>query len=113
MSRNIDYGHRWTDAERARFQPSRDAARTIYGSDNIKIGNGIWPAKDGGLWVEACVYVGKEGLATPRDPMRALIEQIAGMTPYSIDASDDKLDDAVATMNSLIAAAKKITSAKA
>jgi hypothetical protein len=34
--------------------------------------------------------------------MLAMLQSIAGMTTYTIDSSDDALEDAVATMNSLI-----------
>jgi hypothetical protein len=41
---------------------------------------------------------------------RELVQQIARMTRYSIDSSDDMLDDCVATMNRLIQEAKLIVS---
>ena len=39
---------------------------------------------------------------------RQLVQLIAGMTRYSIDSDDDKLDDCVATMNRLIQEAQEI-----
>lgn len=40
--------------------------------------------------------------------MLALIQTIARMDPYSIDSSDDMLEDAVSTMNSLIQSARAL-----
>jgi len=43
------------------------------------------------------------------EKMNGFAEQVARMSPYSIDSSDDKLEDAVATMNRLIADSRKLT----
>lgn len=40
--------------------------------------------------------------------MLALLQTIARMDPYSIDSSDDQLEDAVSTMNSLIHSARAL-----
>lgn len=93
---------------------SWDSQRTLTDERGVS----LYVADDGTEWPEDCLHLdGEEPRPMPAIPSVApsaeLIGTISRMIPYSIDSSDDVLEDAVATVNSLIAKARALVNAPA